>query len=82
MARIGVIEDITIDGSISVVTIQDEEIEHPVMVKAETRLFLNAITECYGENWKGARIEYDTDSIGCMVSFEPICSLNYTVLDD
>lgn len=53
MARIGVIEDITIDGSISVVTIQDEDIEHPVMVKVETRLFLNAIDECFGEEWQG-----------------------------
>ncbi len=71
MSRIGMIEDITIDGSISIVTIQDENMDKPVLIKAESRLFLNAIDECYGENWQGKTIEYDLDSIGCMISFQP-----------
>ncbi len=71
MSRIGTIEDITIDGSISIVTIQDENMTEPVLIKAETRMFLNAIDECYGENWKGKLIEYDIDSIGCMIAFQP-----------
>ena len=72
MARIGVIEDITIDGSICLVTIIDSETEKISVCKAETRLFLNAIVDCYGENWKGKTIEYDLDSIGCMTSFQPM----------
>ena len=71
MSRIGMIEDITVDGSISIVTIQDTDMDKPILIKAKSRMFLSAIDECYGEKWKGKTIEYDIDSIGCMIAFQP-----------
>ena len=71
MSRIGMIEDITVDGSISIVTIQDTDMDKPILIKAKSRMFLSAIDEFYGEKWKGKTIEYDIDSIGCMIAFQP-----------
>lgn len=49
MSRIGMIEDITVDGSISIVTIQDTDMDKPILIKAKSRMFLSAIDEFYGE---------------------------------
>ncbi len=48
----GILKDISIDGSICIVTLEDADTGKESMVKAETRLFMTAIDDCYGDNWK------------------------------
>lgn len=71
---LGMIKDITIDGNISLIelVITDEnDNEKTIFVKAETRLFMNAIDECFGDDWKEQFIEFEIDSIDCMTFFIP-----------
>lgn len=68
----GILKDISIDGSICIVTLEDADTGKESIVKAETRLFMNAINDCYSDDWKEKIIEYEIDSIGCMTSFYPV----------
>jgi len=68
----GIIKDITIDGSICIISIDDIDTGKTSIVNAETRLFLSAIDDCYGDEWRNQTIEYDLDSIGCMIGFSPL----------
>lgn len=67
----GILKDISIDGSICIITLEDADTGKESTVKAETRLFMTAIDDCYGDNWKEKIIEYEIDSIGCMTAFQP-----------
>ncbi len=75
---LGLLNDITIDGSICIVTLDNTDNDKQSICKAESRMFLNAIDDCFGNDWRGQLIEYDVDSIGCMVAFQPVD----IVLDD
>lgn len=67
---IGTLQDITVDGSICIIVLDDAN-DKQCICYAETRLFMNAIDECYGEDWKGKVIKYEIDSINCMTAFQP-----------
>ncbi len=75
---LGILNDIEIDNSICIITLDNTDNDKQSICKAETRMFLNAIDDCFGDNWRGQLIEYDLDSIGCMIAFQPAV----TVLDD
>ncbi len=67
----GFIDDIQIDSSIAVITIIDENDKERICY-AETRLFMESIDNAFNGDWKGANIEYELDSNGMMIGFNPI----------
>jgi len=56
---LGILNDIEIDNSICIITLDNTDNDKQSICKAETRMFLNAIDDCFGDNWRGQLIEYD-----------------------
>ncbi len=67
----GYIVDIQVDSSISIITIIDDN-EKENVCYAETRLFLEAINNAFNGEWKDAYIDYELDSNGIMIGFNPL----------
>ncbi|MFA5238400.1 MAG: hypothetical protein WC476_01655 [Phycisphaerae bacterium] len=71
MSKIGIIEDIEYQGTVSILwmtNLEDEDTTFPVYIEHRG---LQTLIDVLG-NPRGIPIEYETDSIGVMTSFQPL----------
>ncbi len=63
----GELESIIIDGSMCIVTLIDKGVNFTLL--AESKLFIDAIRDAFGEEWHGKRIACKIDTMRLITEF-------------